>query len=199
MNELNEVVTPLDVLRRSIEKYGPVDSEDWLSLASELEIAVVRNKEYLIKSGDKPRNIHFVLKGVLRAYVIGADGKEYNKIFFTEGGFAASIVALMKEEQNFFFIQALEDTTVVHIPFKKYYQLVHSSEGFKNFYLNYLEEHWVVNKEKREIALVLDDATKRYVTFLEDYPGLEQRIAQYHIASHLGITPTQLSRIRKLL
>lgn len=39
--------------------------------------------------------------------------------------------------------------------------------------------------------------TKRYVTFLEAYPTLTKRVAQYHIASFLGVTPTQLSRIRK--
>jgi CRP-like cAMP-binding protein len=41
------------------------------------------------------------------------------------------------------------------------------------------------------------NASKRYDAFLEEFPGLEQRIPQYQIASYLGITPVQLSRIRK--
>jgi hypothetical protein len=44
---------------------------------------------------------------------------------------------------------------------------------------------------------VQEDASQRYVRFIQDYPFLVERLPQHHIASHLGITPTQLSRIRK--
>ena len=50
--------------------------------------------------------------------------------------------------------------------------------------------------EKREVEIVLLEANKRYAIFKKEYPQLEQLIPQYHIASYLGITPTQLSRIR---
>jgi len=44
--------------------------------------------------------------------------------------------------------------------------------------------------------LLLDDAPTRYLNFLAEYPALEPRLKQYHIASYLGITPVTLSRIR---
>ena len=53
------------------------------------------------------------------------------------------------------------------------------------------------NKEKNEISLIIDDATTRYENFIKIILILKIRIAQHHIANHLGITPTQLSRIRK--
>jgi hypothetical protein len=59
-----------------------------------------------------------------------------------------------------------------------------------------LAESYFVLKEKREIELVLLEAGERYLIFQKEFPGLENRIPQYHIASYLGITPTQLSRIR---
>jgi CRP-like cAMP-binding protein len=59
-----------------------------------------------------------------------------------------------------------------------------------------LAENYFMVKEQREIELVLLDASQRYRLFQQEYPGLENRIPQYHIASYLGITPTQLSRIR---
>jgi len=34
---------------------------------------------------------------------------------------------------------------------------------------------------------------------LNEFAQLSPRLAQYHIASHIGVTPTQLSRIRKKL
>ena len=50
-----------------------------------------------------------------------------------------------------------------------------------------------------EIEIVQEDATARYLHFIDKHSSLVDRLPQYHIASHLGITPTQLSRIRKNL
>jgi len=54
-----------------------------------------------------------------------------------------------------------------------------------------------VEKEQKEVEIILHDAEQRYSTFQNQYPDLEQLIPQYHIASYLGVTPTQLSRIRR--
>ncbi len=47
--------------------------------------------------------------------------------------------------------------------------------------------------------MALLNATERYVLFKKSFPNLEQKIPQYHIASYLGITATQLSRLRNKL
>ncbi len=60
-----------------------------------------------------------------------------------------------------------------------------------------LAEQLFVKKETREASFLLDNAEARYIRFLKDYPNLEDRITQYHIASYLGITPVMLSRIRQ--
>ncbi len=40
-------------------------------------------------------------------------------------------------------------------------------------------------------------ASERYRLLREDFPGIEDLVSQYHLASHLGITPIALSRIRR--
>jgi hypothetical protein len=40
---------------------------------------------------------------------------------------------------------------------------------------------------------------ERYRNFRKECPQLEQQILQYHVASYLGITPIQLSGMRKKL
>ena len=47
--------------------------------------------------------------------------------------------------------------------------------------------------------MALMDAGERYLLFRERFSTLEQLIPQYHIASYLSISPTQLSRIRHKL
>jgi len=63
------------------------------------------------------------------------------------------------------------------------------------FYIKYIELHWIIEKEPLEISLRADTAKTRYDEFLRKYPNLGGRLKKHHIASYLGITPTQLSRI----
>lgn len=64
--------------------------------------------------------------------------------------------------------------------------------------LTMMEQEWI-KKEKQVIQMVTNDAKTNYLIFKKEYPGLENQIPQYHIASYLGITPIQLSRIRARL
>ena len=56
-----------------------------------------------------------------------------------------------------------------------------------------------LEKERKELEMALLNATERYVLFKKSFPNLEQKIPQYHIASYLGVTATQLSRLRNKL
>lgn len=51
-------------------------------------------------------------------------------------------------------------------------------------------------KTRREILLLTKSAKERYLEFSVMYPGLENYISQYHIASYFSVIPISLSRIR---
>ena len=53
-----------------------------------------------------------------------------------------------------------------------------------------------IEEEQKEIEMALLDADKRYLIMRQKFPTLEAIVPQYYIASYLGISPTQLSRIR---
>ena len=95
--------------------------------------------------------------------------------------------------------ETIEDTQLVEINFAGFRALMTESPDLMMFQIHYLEKNWLLHKDAREIELVQDDATARYLHFIEQYPDLINRLPLYHVASHLGITPTQLSRIRKSL
>ena len=93
--------------------------------------------------------------------------------------------------------EKVEDTLLIEINFTAYRQLMLEKNNLKLFQIYYLEKNWLLAKDSLEI--VQDDATARYLRFIDEHPSLVNYLAQYDIASHLGITPTQLSRIRKNL
>jgi CRP-like cAMP-binding protein len=52
-------------------------------------------------------------------------------------------------------------------------------------------------KIERRSQLVSQDATTRYLNFVQEFPSLVNRVPLSFIASYLGITQSSLSRIRK--
>jgi len=189
----------LSALKKEIETYYPISDNSWEKL-SQICIAInLKKKAFFTRAGQVPQSFGFVYAGLLRAYVTDLNGNEYNKIFFSENSFPGSMVALLTASTSAFSIATLEESYLLQINFKAYRHLLEICDDLKWFQILYLEKNWLIEKEKREISLVQNNATERYLTFKEHYAPLEKRIPQFHIASHLGITPTQLSRIRNSL
>ncbi|BFU78488.1 hypothetical protein ALC152_17030 [Arcobacter sp. 15-2] len=160
-------------------------------------IREVKKGEILQDTYTEAKYIYFICKGILRTYYLNEKGQIYTKNIFSENYFSASKVSLITKKDSYLNIDVLEDSILIYINFEKYKELIKTKIEFKDFYINYLEKNWVIIKEKNEISLILDDAMTRYQNFIEQNPNIQNRIPLHHIANHLGITPTQLSRIRK--
>ncbi|OXE94992.1 CRP-like cAMP-binding protein [Flavobacterium araucananum] len=188
-----------NILKSKFESYAPVSAASWQLIENIIEERSVKKGELLLQNGEIAKEIYFVAKGALRAFITDQAGNIYNKNIFLEGDFAGSTASLIQQIPSYFAIEALEESILININYKKYRELIFKNDDLKNFYIAYLERNWVIEKEKREISLVMENATERYLDLLSKHPDISERIALLHIASHLGITPTQLSRIRKTL
>lgn len=153
--------------------------------------------EILLHIGQISKHINFICKGAVIAYFTDKEGNTYNKNIFLERQFAGSTVSALLRVPSQFTLQAIEDSTVISMNYQQYKALINKNGELKSFYIAYLEKNWIIDKEQREISLVMENAAIRYQKFLADYPNIDKRIPLQHIASHLGVTPTQLSRIRK--
>lgn len=163
-------------------------------------IAKIKNlskNEFLLRVGSTAKEVYILKQGAIIAYFLDTEGNTYNKNIFLEGNLVGSTVSYLTKTPSQFALEAIEDCEIIAFSYTRYRQLIDESVDFKNFYIAYLEKNWVIQKEKREIDIVMTDATARYQELLASHPGLDDRIPLVHIASHLGITPTQLSRIRK--
>ncbi|WP_417941732.1 Crp/Fnr family transcriptional regulator [Flavobacterium sp. RS13.1] len=189
----------LNNLKQTIESYYPLSDLSWKLIENITEFHTLKKAETLLQNGEIAKNLHFIAKGILRAFITDQEGNFYNKNLFFENTFAGSKVSLMLQIPSNFTLEALEDCILININYKKYMDLIYQNDDLKNFYIAHLEKNWIIEKEQREVALVMQNATERYVQLLNKHPDIADRIPLLHIASHLGITPTQLSRIRKSL
>ncbi len=178
------------------ESYGKLSVESKAALEKILTPKIYKRNEFFIKAGQYPKTVAFIIKGLFSQYFTSAEGDIVIKRFFPELYFCTSLSALLSDTPSNFTIKALEDTTVLEYSFQAFKTLTKTHPDIAEAYIRYLEIHWVIEKEPMEIALRHETATSRYITFRQQYPSLEPRLKQHEVAAYLGITPTQLSRIR---
>ena len=179
-----------------VTQFGPLSPEaqsDFLALFTPKHL---KKGSYFVQEGTYSADLAFVVQGVLRAYYVDQRGTEYNKTFFPENTMAASLASILQRIPSYLNFDALTDTSLWVADYNKLMALFPKHRDIETIVRKIIEYEWVIKKEQRELRLVLNDAEERYRFFRKEYPTLENRIPQYHIASHLGITPIQLSRIR---
>jgi CRP-like cAMP-binding protein len=185
----------LEQFRNVVDKLVSVPEEEWEGAVQHLSERTFEKNDYLVMAGEVVPNFYFIVKGLVRFFYGTEDGKEFNKHFAMENGFAGSFHSLVLGVPCGFFIQALEQTETIVLPNRVLNELYDRHAcwerlGRKN------AEYLLLIKEAREKELLLDSLEVRYRRFLKEFPGLADRIPQYHIASYLGVTDVALSRIR---
>jgi CRP-like cAMP-binding protein len=168
-------------------------ADDLLSVGS---VRTYEAKSYFIEAGEIPRKFGFIRSGLFRYVYINDEGTEYTKGIIREHRFVSSYSAMIAGTPSHFYVEALEPSTVLEIPYQKWLHLRPADPFWDRLLVTLLEKAFTI-KEKRERELLLLDAETRYKIFLEEFPGLDRRVKQHIIASYLGIQPESLSRIRK--
>jgi CRP-like cAMP-binding protein len=186
-----------DNICKSLCRIHPLTEAAWQDFKDLLETQELGRNEYLVHEGEKVRFCYLLTEGVVRVY-FNNEGTEYNKTFFIPGMFPTPLTALISDLPSMLSFQALLPSRLVRFSYKGFRALFEKHRCLESLLLVILEQEWIA-KEAHDIQMVTNDATTNYLLFREKYPGLENCIPQYHIASFLGITPIQLSRIRARL
>lgn len=186
-------------LREALRSYAPVPTEEFDKLRCLVRPMRIGKSEFLVRAGEIRSNVDFIISGVIRCFNIEESGLEYTKHFFTDGdfvivdrGFLFGDSKVSEEAEGFF--EALVDSTILTVSRQEFECcLVHPC--WKRAFLNGFARQQELEHRRIE-QLLTADAETRYRFFLHEFPGLEKRIRQHHIASYLGIDPVSLSRIR---
>ncbi len=194
----NRKIIPTDQqkkrLRTSIDHIYPLSNECWSEIEPFIYAKELAKNEYFSKEGRFVRELGFIINGILRIFYLNEKGEEWNKHFLQKNDFVASGVS--PEKKSITNIQALSKALILCIP---YAELINIAARHKEIHLfiQKLTFEYLEKKQEREIRLLSEEALSNYLWFRKTYPDLENKIRHYHIASYLGITPTQLSRLRK--
>ncbi|MFK8059119.1 MAG: Crp/Fnr family transcriptional regulator [Polaribacter sp.] len=179
-----------------INKINPIEEVALQELLKHFKPQQLNKKDFFVKQGVYANQIGFLKKGVMRAYFLNENGKEYNKQFFVGPSIIGAYSSLLTKQPNLIAQQALTDCEILVADFSKIESLFDKSHNLERLGRK-IAEFYFLEKEQKEIEMALLDADKRYLIMKKRFPTIESLIPQYYIASYLGISPTQLSRIRK--
>lgn len=190
-----EIILMID-LKAFINNLAPISAESWECFSALFSPKPLKKGDFFITEGQIAKQIGFLESGIIRAFYRNDEGVEYNKHFFINPCFIGGYTSLITHTPNQINQQALTDCVIWVANYADIQTLYNQHTDLERVG-RILAEFFFVQKERREIEIVLLDAEKRYQIFQKDFPQLEQQIPLYQIASYLGITPTQLSHIRK--
>ncbi|PHR31222.1 MAG: Crp/Fnr family transcriptional regulator [Fluviicola sp.] len=179
-----------------INSVSPISNKTITELEAIFTFKKLKKDEIFIDNGIIAKKVGILESGIMRAFFIYNEGKEYNKHFYQAPCFIGGISSLVSGQPNQIIQQALTDCELWEADFSKLTQLYNKHPDLERM-IRILFQRAFIQKEQRELEIVLLNADKRYHLFKTQFPTMEQLIPQYHIASYLGITPTQLSRVRR--
>lgn len=185
-------------LHTAVSQWVNLNEAQWQQLAAIFRPRRVEARQFIVLPGADQHEIIFVNEGLLRFYYVGEDGEETNKAFIGENEFAGPLASAALGLPLYFGIEALEPTHMLVAQYNDYVNLFEQDLVFERLGRK-LTETLLVRKELRTRSLLQQNATERYLGFLETYPHLAERIPQYHLASYLGIAEVSLSRLKNSL
>ena len=181
-----------------INKISPISDSTFDELVKCFKPLMLKKNEFFVKENEYAHQFGFLKKGVVRAFFLNQEGKEYTKQFFVNFSIIGAYTSLITKQPNQIAQQALSDCEILVANFKDLENLYSQYHDLERLGRK-IAEFYFLEKEQKEIEMALLDADKRYLIMREKFPNIESIVPQYHVASYLGISPTQLSRIRRKL
>lgn len=162
-------------------------------------IASISEVEYpkrfhLHRENKKETKSYFIKKGIVRAYA-HKDDKEITFWFGQDGDLIFPLQTLFAGLGEYATVELLEDCVLYEIDLERLQDLYQNDIHIANWGRRYAECA-CIKSEKLFIARQFKTSSERYRELINEYPDIIQRVQLGIIASYLGISQVNLSRIR---
>ncbi|QES88332.1 Crp/Fnr family transcriptional regulator [Rhizosphaericola mali] len=153
---------------------------------------ILHKDEYFAEAGKVVKHLAFTIDGVLRICYYNNQGEEITRYFLDEN----HIIYSFKGEPLSEYVQAATDCRLLLFTNSDWREIENTIAGWDAIFQKIVNKT-LAEKLDRRSPLIEQDATTRYLMFLEKFPTLVNRISLAYIASYLGMTASSLSRIRR--
>ena len=174
----------------------PLKENERIEFQNRMRERKIRRKQFILQQEDVCKQYTFVVTGCFRMFGVDAKGVEHNIQFAAENDWISDIGSFYSEKPSKLYIEAIEPSLILQIE-KKDLLFLYTNFSRVNRNFRVIIENKFVELQNRVLQNISSTVEDRYVTFLEQYPNLSNRLPSIQIASYLGVTPEFLSKVRK--
>lgn len=185
-----------DQLRKNLEEKIEITDEEFLKVVQNIRKSTLKRKKDLLRKGDHCDFITFVDKGCLRSYTIDERETEHVIQIALENNWIGDLRSFITGDPAELYIEAIETSEVLTLSKQCVEVLLREVPILEKFFRILYSNAYVATVDRIQHSISLS-ATERYENLLKNHPEYLQRVPLIHIASYLGMTPENLSRIRK--
>lgn len=186
----------MEELINFILRFGNLNQQQTKYIKNKASELVLRKNEYFSEAGKIPRCVGFVLEGVLRCCYYNNKGEDITNYFVDEYSFVSDQQKFESQTIATDYVQAVTNCTLLVFSKNDWDDISNTIIDWDRIATK-LVQRCLIDALDRRSPLVSEDATTRYLSFLEKFPKLANRVPLSYVASYLGITQQSLSRIRK--
>jgi CRP-like cAMP-binding protein len=180
-------------LRRHFEKIITLTDEEFDYILSHFTAKKLKKHQFLIQEGDSVTNDYFVVKGLLKAYHLEKDGKEYIMQFAMEDWWVTDYQAYFNQTKAKLNIDCIEDVEILCLSLHNRDKICADLHKVEHFFRRKSNMGYVA-LQRRILSMLNSNAKERFEQLLLQYPTLFQRVPKTLIASYLGVSRETLSR-----
>ncbi|SFQ45545.1 cAMP-binding domain of CRP or a regulatory subunit of cAMP-dependent protein kinases [Flavobacterium akiainvivens] len=177
-------------------QFGSLNPQQQELITQKAQLTHFKKGDYLSEAGKVANTVGFILEGIMRVCFYNNKGEEITRYFIDENNLLVDLVSFENRVPASEYVEAVTDCTIITFSYANWQYLMQTIVGFEIIMFK-ITQRALQQKIERRTPLVSEDATTRYLSFMEKYPGLINRIPLSQLASYLGITQSSLSRIRK--
>lgn len=186
----------MEELINYILRFGQLNDRQIALVGEHVREIRLKRGEYFSEAGKVARQIGFLTDGILRVCHYNNKGEEFTRYFISENRFAVDLNSFHNEIPSAEYVEAVTDCTLLVISKSSFAELSGIITGWSDIFTRIIT-HALMGKVQASSTMLIQDATTRYLHFIEHNPGVANRIPLSALASCLGITQSSLSRIRK--
>ena len=186
-----------DVILAHVNEVITISPDEQSYFLSLLKYRKLRRRQYILQAEDVCRYETYIINGCMRSYFVDGSGIEHVIMFAIENSWIGDGLSFSNGTPSAVNIDAIEECEIFQIEKTSLEALYEKVPAFERFFRVKFQNAFIA-EQQRVICNFTKSAQDRYLTFLERFPRLEQRIPQHQIASFLGITPQFLSQVRTM-
>lgn len=163
-----------------------------------LTLQTFPKKTVLLREGEICQFEGYIQKGCVRVYYLDDNGFEVTILFAIEDWWISDIASFQDQKPSNLYIETLEDSEIYMLNPTTKEKLLTEIPKFERVFRMLVQRN-LSTLQNRLVNTISKSASDRYLEFIRVYPSIPQRIAQYYIASYLGVSKEFVSTIRKRL